>query len=1011
MLVRVDSDQSKPNLAAMVLIKILSLAALLLHCSLVVLSATDPDDLAVLNELRKGLENPELLNWPENGDDPCGPPLWPHVYCSGSRVSQIQVQNLGLTGPLPQSFNKLSMLSNIGLQRNNFYGGLPSFAGLSNLQFAYLGGNRFDTIPSDFFVGLTSLQVLSLDDSPLNKSTGWSLPKDFESSAQLTNLSLIGCNLVGPLPEFLGGMQSLRALKLSYNNLSGEIPASFSGSMLQILWLNNQNGDGLSGDISVISSVASLSDAWLHGNSFTGSIPSEIGECTSLTRLWLNDNKLVGLIPENLVSLPQLESLQLDNNRLMGPIPKVKFNFTYADNSFCQSIPGVSCSPEVSALLDFLGGVNYPEALTSSWSGNDPCSMWLGVSCSNGKVFIINLPNYKLNGSISPSIGKLGSLADIKLGGNNLIGKIPDNLTRLKSLRMLNVSANNLRPPVPKFGNSVKLLIDGNPLLNPSSESPVAPPHNNPSSEPPITPPGNNPSSPDLPSPSRSPDLPSPSRGSTSLHRPLAPSGSPVVGNNSSSPSGGESKTRDEKRREPKSLRNSKLLILAVPAIIGVLMVSLVGLLFCCRRRGNNSRLKAPGTIVVYPRDPSNPDDMLKIVVANNNDTSSSASDLKSVSYSTTSEAQMIESGNFMVSVQVLRNLTRNFSTENEVGRGGFGVVYKGELHDGTTIAVKRMEAAMTTNKAFDEFKAEIAVLSKVRHRNLVSLLGYSIEGNERILVYEYVPQGALSKHLFQWKHLNLEPLSWKKRLNIALDVSRGLEYLHNLTHQCFIHRDLKSSNILLGDDYRAKISDFGLVKLAPDGKNSVATRLAGTFGYLAPEYAVTGKITTKADVFSFGVVLMELITGLAALDETRSEENQYLASWFIDIKSNKTTLKSAIDPSIEDTEETFESISIISELAGHCAAREPHQRPDMGHVVSVLSPLVEKWKPMKDDEEGLVGIDLQQPLLQMVKGWQAADGGDNSVGSSSNGLDDSKGSIPARPPGFGDSFTSADGR
>lgn len=160
-------------------------------------------------------------------------------------------------------------------------------------------------------------------------------------------------------------------------------------------------------------------------------------------------------------------------------------------------------------------------------------------------------------------------------------------------------------------------------------------------------------------------------------------------------------------------------------------------------------------------------------------------------------------------------------------------------MDDGTNIAVKRMESGVISNKALDEFQAEIAVLSKVRHRHLVSLLGYSTEGNERILVYEYMPQGALSKHLFHWKSFEMEPLSWKRRLNIALDVARGLEYLHTLAHQSFIHRDLKSSNILLGDDFKAKISDFGLVKLAPEGdEKSVVTRLAGTFGYLAPEYA-----------------------------------------------------------------------------------------------------------------------------------------------------------------------------
>lgn len=169
----------------------------------------------------------------------------------------------------------------------------------------------------------------------------------------------------------------------------------------------------------------------------------------------------------------------------------------------------------------------------------------------------------------------------------------------------------------------------------------------------------------------------------------------------------------------------------------------------------------------------------------------------------------------------------------------------------------------------------------------------------------------------------------------------------------------------------------------------------------------MTGKITTKADVFSFGVVLMELLTGLMALDEDRPEESQYLAAWFWHIKSNEEKLMAAVDPSLGCKEDIFESICIMAELAGHCTAREPSQRPDMGHAVNVLAPLVEQWKPFKDDTEEYSGIDYSLPLNQMVKGWQESEGSDFSYVD----LQDSKGSIPARPTGFADSFTSADGR
>ncbi|RWR85259.1 receptor protein kinase TMK1-like protein [Cinnamomum micranthum f. kanehirae] len=938
-----------------------------LCCLTFVLGETEPQDIQVLNDFRKGLKNPELLQWPSRGD-PCGD-KWPHIFCSGSRVTQIQIQSLGVEGRLPPNFNKLSMLENLGFQHNSFTGPLPSFRGLSQLQYAYLGNNKFDTIPSDFFHGLDKLQVMSLDYSPLNQTTGWSIPNSLQNSAQLMNLSLMGSNLIGPLPEFLGTMSSLTALKLSYNKIIGRIPASYRGAQLQTLWLNNQDGGKLSGPIDIVASMISLRELWLHGNGFTGTIPANIGDCTGLTVLLLNDNQLVGPIPATITSLP-LESLRLDNNMLTGPIPSLKIKYSFSGNKFCQPSPGIPCAPEVTTLLDFLAGVNYPANIATAWSGNNPCTNWIGIACTGGEVSSISLPKYRLSGTLSPSVGKLNSITRIVLQGNNLHGSIPTTLSGLKSLRLLDLSGNDFGPPLPKFSSSVQVIIDGNPKLTGGPPMPSPSPRISPSSSP-----GNSESPSDDNSGENSGD-----------------SGSP-----SSAP-------------EQKVTKTSKLVAyMAVPVACvlgGALLVGLV--MFVCWKKKHN--FEPASSVVIHPKDSSDPDDILKIVIANNNNVSSSrttGSRSHSINSSGTNEARLIEVGKLVISVQVLRNVTRNFAPENELGRGGFGAVYKGEMDDGTFIAVKRMEASVISNKALDEFQAEIAVLSKVRHRHLVSLLGYSVEGNEKLLVYEYMPQGALSKHLFHWKKLNLEPLSWKRRLSIALDVARGMEYLHSLAHQSFIHRDLKSSNILLGDDYRAKVSDFGLVKLAPDGKQSVATRLAGTFGYLAPEYAVTGKVTTKVDVFSFGVVLMELVTGLTALDEGRQEEQRYLAEWFWRIKLSRDKLMEAIDPTLEVTEETFESISIIAELAGHCTVREASQRPDMGHAVNVLSPMVEKWMPTHCVQEEYMGIDCSQPLHQMVMNWQQNDGSDHSM----TGLDDTKGSIPARPTGFAESFASSDGR
>lgn len=193
------------------------------------------------------------------------------------------------------------------------------------------------------------------------------------------------------------------------------------------------------------------------------------------------------------------------------------------------------------------------------------------------------------------------------------------------------------------------------------------------------------------------------------------------------------------------------------------------------------------------------------------------------------------------------------------------------------------------------------------------------------------------------------------------------------------------------------------MIAFAADGYLQFTTELTLNFFLVS----VMGKITTKVDVYSYGVVLMELLTGLTALDEERSEESRYLAEWFWRIRSSKEKFVAALDPAAKETEEALESISIVAELAGHCTAREPNHRPDMSHVVNVLVPLVERWKPMNDELEDTSGIDYNVPLPELLKVWQEAESKGSSIGT----LGDSSGSIPAKPSGFAESFTSADGR
>ncbi|CAM6101034.1 unnamed protein product [Calypogeia fissa] len=942
-------------------------------------AATDPTDEQVLNAFMQGLTSASQGNLGWSGTDPCGS-NWPYIQCNGGSVTALQVGNLKLSGTVTPTLNKMISLTRLELQGNSLTGTLPSLSGMSSLGTVYLSNNQFDTIPGDFFDGLTGLQFLYLDYLTLN-GTGWILP-DISFCTQLTNLSMTQANLVGNIPDFLGTMPSLRVLNLAYNLFTGGLPASFSASSLSQLEVNNMN---LNGPITVVGSMVNLVQLWLQVNKFSGPIPAGLCDATGLKSLRLNDATYVGQIPSCFANLP-LTELIVKNNDLVGPIPPFKVNpiTDTTGNSFCQTTPGTPCDPEVTALLAFLDGVgDSPATLAATWGGNDACTSWTGVTCdAGGKVTALSLPSTNLAGNISSTLGDLSSLQTLRLSNNNLTGVIPSSLAALTSLVTVDVSNNNLSPPIPTFGSGVKLTDSGNPLLlSPVTPSTPATP----------SPPGTPPASPSPPATSSPPGVSSP----------------PAAGNpTTATPSSSNGTTSGAGSSGSKSNNMTGVIVGVVAGVVVMVILAVIG--FCCvhrRKRKSLLTIQGPNTVLVHPRDSGSEPEVVKILV-NNSHQPNSVADVSHAS-SGPSEIQVVEAGNLVISIQVLRSVTKNFSEENVLGRGGFGVVYKGELEDGTKIAVKRMEAAVVSSKGLSEFQAEIAVLTKVRHRHLVALLGYCADGNERLLVYEYMPQGTLSQHIFEHKKLGLKPMDWKRRLSIALDVARGMEYLHSLAHKSFIHRDLKPSNILLGDDFRAKVSDFGLVKLAPEGKFSVETRLAGTFGYLAPEYAVTGRVTTKADVFSFGVVLMELITGRRALDETQAEENMHLVTWFRRMNANKDSFIKAIDPVLEVTDsssECFRGILTVAELAGHCTAREPYQRPDMGHAVNVLAPLVEQWKPTDlDENEG--GIDLEMTLPQALKQWQMYED------ASMSGLDDTKASLPTRPTGFAESFTSADGR
>lgn len=285
------------------------------------LSTAHPDDFTVLDAFRKGLDNSHLLQWPEVGNNPCAP-KWEHISCLDDRVTSIHVAEMGLTGTLPSNFNMLTELQNVSLQRNNLHGPLPTFRGMSKLQNMFLSMNRFDSIPVDFFNGLTSVQTVSMGYNPLNPA-GWTIPGDLQQASKLSVLELSECNLVGELPDFLGKLSNLVDLELAYNRLTGALPATLFQSKIQILYLNNQQGGGgLSGTIDVIRYMVGLKKVWLHGNQFTWTIPEGMEALQGLTELKLNVNKLTGRVPVGLTKLKELRLLDLSNNDLSPPLPQ-----------------------------------------------------------------------------------------------------------------------------------------------------------------------------------------------------------------------------------------------------------------------------------------------------------------------------------------------------------------------------------------------------------------------------------------------------------------------------------------------------------------------------------------------------------------------------------------------------------------------------------------------------------------------------------------------------------------
>ncbi|GAB2214209.1 hypothetical protein Droror1_Dr00018549 [Drosera rotundifolia] len=292
--------------------------------------------------------------------------------------------------------------------------------------------------------------------------------------------------------------------------------------------------------------------------------------------------------------------------------------------------------------------------------------------------------------------------------------------------------------------------------------------------------------------------------------------------------------------------------------------------------------------------------------------------------------------GSTVFTLKEMKEATCSFSDDNLLGKGGFGRVYKGTLQTGEVVAIKKMELPPSKKAEGErEFRMEVDILSRLEHPNLVSFIGYCADRKQRFVVYEYMPQGNLQDHLKSEAKMH-----WSSRLKVALGAARGLAYLHSSSAVGvpIVHRDFKSTNILLNDKLDAKISDFGLAMLMPKGKETyVSAMLMGTFGYLDPEYTSTGELTVQSDVYAFGMVLLELLTGRRAVELSRGQKHQNLVLQVQNMSNDWRKLRKIIDEDLPRKSYTMESIAMFANLASRCVRIDSSTRPTMIECVKEL--------------------------------------------------------------------------
>ncbi|KAL8031421.1 hypothetical protein ABFX02_13G023100 [Erythranthe guttata] len=831
--------------------------------------------------------------------------------CSG--LFTLNLSSNFFVGNLPEFSLPFLNLTTLDLSYNNFSGEIPaSVANLSRLQSLSLTSNLLNGSIPEFLSDLTELTELKFSLNPFRPSP---LPASIRRLTKLENLVASLSNLVGDIPESIGNLISIKKLDVSQNNLVGKIPKTIENlkHVEQIELYRNKLSGALPDSFSKLTRLLRF-DA--NFNNLTGKIPESLADCP-LQSLHLGFNFLHGNIPTRLGLNPSLYELRLMNNRLVGSLPESMGmhsnieEIDVANNNLEGSLPANLCNGKKLRRLILFG---------NRFSGEIPNSYG---ECTS--LTYVRLHENLLSGPVPdglefpPSISNAKALQQLLISGNNFSGKLADDICGLPELRRFHSSMNQFSGNLPSCMYKLTKLEEL--LLQQNMFSGAIPDSVNWKELTQLDLSGN--------------------RFSGAIPADLGSLPSLTVLNMSNNQLSGEIPTELTKLKLDEFDISYNRLQGKVPLSFDTkfFLPSLIGNPDLC---GSTKPLPPCSRYITKPAA-----HLVLVAIL------SSLAVL--VIKSDNSETINSQSWNITLFTKIRFNpeeVLTSLKEENLIGFGGSGRVYRVDLEAGQTVAAKWLWANRgSLTQSEREFNSEVGILGRIRHINVAWLLFSGINDERKVLVYEYMVNGSLGDAL----HGNREGglvLDWPKRFDIAIGAAHGLAYLHNDCVPPILHRDFKSSNILLDEDLRPKLADFGLAKALKNEGDQAMSRFVGSYGYIAPECAYTTNVTEKSDVFSFGVVLLELITGKKPNDPFFRANRNIVVKWVKQIRSFSSTrrgsgdyneieearcLDQLIDSRMNKETIEHEEVENVLNVAMLCTADSPTYRPSMARVLEFL--------------------------------------------------------------------------